>query len=110
MEETLNPDEGFEVDCADIQILLQGTLPEGQVAVPAIGFVVITSPKELDVVGVYTAMIPGVVTVVAGTGTGIALSNAIAPSHVDGQASANKNSSPASPSYWGRLLALFGKR
>jgi hypothetical protein len=48
----ITPDGAFEIDCADIKTLLQLMPP-----VPDFlkGFVVIESPAEIDVVGVYTA-------------------------------------------------------
>jgi hypothetical protein len=49
----LEPDWALEIDCPDIILLLGDTLPPGATFIK--GFVVITSPEELDVVAVYTA-------------------------------------------------------
>lgn len=49
----LDPDAAFEIDCTDIDQILNIS----QIPMPSFakGFVVIESPDELDVVGVYTA-------------------------------------------------------
>lgn len=46
---TIMPDYAFEIDCKDIARIGQITMPFFK------GFVVIETPKQLDVVGVYTA-------------------------------------------------------
>ena len=53
--DTLGPDGALEVDCANIRDLLQLPPP---VAPFIKGFLVILSPRELDVWGVYTAEQP----------------------------------------------------
>ena len=53
-EERLRSDEALDVDCLDIQKLLQGGQPVGD------GFVVIESRVPLDVVAVYTTEGPSI--------------------------------------------------
>lgn len=49
----LDPDDAFEIDCPDIIKILKNS---GQYIKKFIkGFVIIESPKELDIIGVYTA-------------------------------------------------------
>lgn len=51
----LGPDSAFEIDCPDIIKLLGHTVANAADKDFLKGFVVIASPNELDVVGVYTA-------------------------------------------------------